>query len=39
MWSHHEKLVIIDQEVGFLGGFDICYGRWDTPGHPLTDCE
>ena len=39
MWSHHEKLVIIDQEVGFLGGFDICYGRWDTQGHPLTDCE
>ena len=29
-WSHHEKMVIIDQHVGFLGGLDLCYGRWDT---------
>ena len=30
LWSHHEKMVIIDQKVAFLGGLDICYGRWDT---------
>ena len=37
LWSHHEKMVIIDQEVGFMGGLDICYGRWDTPDHRLVD--
>ncbi len=37
LWSHHEKLVIIDQEVGFLGGLDLCYGRMDTSDHPLYD--
>ena len=31
IWSHHEKLCVIDQEIGFMGGLDICYGRWDTP--------
>ena len=20
-----------------MGGLDICYGRWDTPQHRLTD--
>lgn len=30
LWSHHEKLVVIDQEIGYLGGLDLCYGRWDT---------
>jgi phospholipase D1/2 len=27
LWSHHEKLVIVDQSVAFLGGIDLCYGR------------
>lgn len=36
-WSHHEKSVIIDQRIAFLGGIDLCYGRWDTPEHRLTD--
>jgi len=36
-WSHHEKSVIIDQRIAFLGGIDLCYGRWDTPEHKLTD--
>jgi phospholipase D1/2 len=30
IWSHHEKLLIIDQEKAFLGGIDLCLGRWDT---------
>ena len=38
-WSHHEKLVIIDQHVAFLGGLDICLGRYDSPSHPLVDGE
>ena len=36
-WSHHEKIVVIDQRTAFLGGLDLCYGRWDTPEHPLVD--
>lgn len=35
LWSHHEKMVIIDQKIGFMGGLDICYGRWDDPEHRL----
>lgn len=30
LWSHHEKMVLIDETIGFMGGLDICYGRWDT---------
>jgi phosphatidylserine/phosphatidylglycerophosphate/cardiolipin synthase-like enzyme len=37
MWSHHEKTIIVDQQVAFLGGLDLCYGRWDTSKHLLTD--
>ena len=36
-WAHHEKLVIVDQTVAFVGGIDLCYGRWDDPRHMLTD--
>ena len=37
LWSHHEKLVIIDQTMAFVGGLDLAYGRWDTNAHPLGD--
>ncbi|XP_071792238.1 phospholipase D1-like isoform X2 [Asterias amurensis] len=37
LWAHHEKLVAIDQKVAFVGGLDICYGRWDDFKHRLTD--
>ena len=30
LWAHHEKLVIIDQSVAFVGGIDLAYGRWMT---------
>ncbi|ORZ14030.1 hypothetical protein BCR42DRAFT_417891 [Absidia repens] len=36
-WSHHEKFVVIDNQIAFLGGIDLCYGRWDTHTHPLAD--
>lgn len=36
-WAHHEKLVIIDQTYAFVGGIDLCYGRWDDNQHRLTD--
>ncbi|KAH9496560.1 Phospholipase D, partial [Bulinus truncatus] len=37
LWAHHEKLVIIDQQIAFTGGLDLCYGRWDDEFHKLTD--
>uniref|UniRef100_A0A0N4WZG3 Phospholipase n=1 Tax=Haemonchus placei TaxID=6290 RepID=A0A0N4WZG3_HAEPC len=36
-WAHHEKLVIIDQLIAFVGGVDLCFGRWDDHHHLLTD--
>lgn len=29
LWSHHEKMVVIDQKIAFVGGIDLCFGRWD----------
>ncbi|XP_035263647.1 phospholipase D1 isoform X1 [Anguilla anguilla] len=37
LWAHHEKTVVIDQSVAFLGGIDLAYGRWDDCQHRLTD--
>lgn len=37
LWSHHEKTVVVDQSIAFVGGIDLCYGRWDTRDHRLTD--
>ena len=36
-FSHHEKVVVVDRSVAFVGGIDLCFGRWDTHDHPLTD--
>ncbi|KAK0393419.1 hypothetical protein QR680_000203 [Steinernema hermaphroditum] len=36
-WAHHEKLVAVDQLIAFVGGIDLCYGRWDDNRHVLTD--
>ncbi|MCJ1376949.1 hypothetical protein MMC17_000039 [Xylographa soralifera] len=36
-WAHHEKLCLIDGEIAFMGGLDLCYGRWDTNQHPIVD--
>ncbi|EPS61308.1 hypothetical protein M569_13489, partial [Genlisea aurea] len=37
LWSHHEKLVIVDQKICFIGGLDLCYGRYDTSKHEIGD--
>lgn len=29
-YSHHQKMVLVDGKVGFLGGMDMTNGRWDT---------
>ncbi|ORX95016.1 phospholipase D/nuclease [Basidiobolus meristosporus CBS 931.73] len=36
-WAHHEKMCIVDSKVAFLGGLDLCFGRWDTHTHRLAD--
>ncbi|KAF2205710.1 phospholipase D/nuclease [Delitschia confertaspora ATCC 74209] len=36
-WAHHEKFLVIDYEMAFIGGLDLCYGRWDEKQHPLSD--
>ena len=37
LWSHHEKMVVIDQKIAFMGGLDLGYGRWDDRNHKLND--
>ncbi|XP_064408967.1 phospholipase D2 [Latimeria chalumnae] len=37
LWAHHEKLVVIDQSVAFVGGLDLAFGRWDDHHYRLTD--
>ncbi|CAF3214829.1 unnamed protein product [Rotaria sp. Silwood2] len=36
-YSHHEKTVIIDQRIAFIGGIDLSWGRWETDEHRLID--
>ncbi|MBJ6726488.1 phospholipase D-like domain-containing protein [Geomesophilobacter sediminis] len=31
--THHQKFVVIDGEIAFLGGMDICSARWDDRYH------
>lgn len=31
--SHHQKLAVIDGAVAFVGGIDLCSGRWDDRRH------
>ncbi|KAJ4954183.1 hypothetical protein NE237_031015 [Protea cynaroides] len=47
MFTHHQKIVVVDSEmpsgsaseqrriVSFVGGIDLCDGRYDTPIHSL----
>ncbi|KAD3641539.1 hypothetical protein R6Q59_004158 [Mikania micrantha] len=37
LWSHHEKLVIVDNKVCFIGGLDLCFGRYDSYEHKVGD--
>lgn len=31
--SHHQKIVVVDDAIAFIGGIDLTKGRWDTPAH------
>ncbi|XP_047325176.1 phospholipase D gamma 1-like [Impatiens glandulifera] len=44
IYTHHQKTVIVDEDSGFynkrkiiayVGGLDLCLGRYDTPSHPI----
>jgi phospholipase D1/2 len=43
LFTHHQKCVLVDTQAGgndrkitaFLGGLDLCDGRYDTPEHRL----
>ena len=35
--SHHEKIVIVDNQVCYIGGLDLCFGRYDSPEHKIAD--
>jgi len=35
-FSHHQKFVVVDSKIAFLGGIDLAYGRWDTTTHPVV---
>lgn len=36
-WAHHEKFIVVDYELAFIGGLDLCYGRWDVRHHIMAD--
>jgi phospholipase D1/2 len=36
-FAHHEKICVVDHTVAFVGGIDLCFGRWDTPQHSVVD--
>lgn len=43
LYTHHQKITIVDSQgpgnkrklTSFIGGLDLCDGRWDTPTHSL----
>jgi phosphatidylserine/phosphatidylglycerophosphate/cardiolipin synthase-like enzyme len=35
--SHHQKFVVIDGKVAFVGGLDLCSGRWDERDHRVDN--
>jgi phosphatidylserine/phosphatidylglycerophosphate/cardiolipin synthase-like enzyme/uncharacterized membrane protein YdjX (TVP38/TMEM64 family) len=35
--SHHQKIVVVDDRVAFVGGLDFALGRWDTCEHRPDD--
>jgi phospholipase D1/2 len=35
--SHHQKLIVVDDALAFVSGFDLTRNRWDTPRHLPAD--
>lgn len=37
--SQHQKMVVIDDSLAFVGGFDVSKWRWDTSEHLVDDAR
>jgi phosphatidylserine/phosphatidylglycerophosphate/cardiolipin synthase-like enzyme/uncharacterized membrane protein YdjX (TVP38/TMEM64 family) len=35
--SQHQKIIVIDDAIAFVGGMDLAADRWDTPEHRADD--
>jgi len=35
--SHHQKVVVMDDALAFVGGIDLTRGRWDRPEHRAVE--
>jgi phospholipase D1/2 len=35
--SHHQKIVVVDDAIAFVGGIDLSTNRWDTSEHRAQD--
>jgi phosphatidylserine/phosphatidylglycerophosphate/cardiolipin synthase-like enzyme len=35
--SHHQKIVVVDDAVAFVGGIDVTIRRWDTSAHRIDE--
>jgi len=35
--SHHQKIVVLDDALAFVGGIDLTRGRWDRPEHRAVE--
>ena len=37
--SHHQKIVVVDDAVAFVGGLDLTHCRWDTSEHGCDEAH
>ena len=37
--AHHQKVIVIDDALAFVGGLDLTSARWDTPEHRWQDAR
>jgi phosphatidylserine/phosphatidylglycerophosphate/cardiolipin synthase-like enzyme len=37
--SQHQKLIVVDRGIAFLGGMDVCSSRWDDRDHRARDAR
>jgi phospholipase D1/2 len=36
-YSNHQKFVVIDQRIGFCGGIDLAFNRYEEDNYPILD--
>jgi len=37
IWSHHQKFVVIDDVLAFVGGIDLCFNRYEDSSYEILD--